>query len=165
MTPVVLFDWGDTLMRDMPGVPGKMCDWPEVEAMPGAVEALASLCRFARLYVASGATGSTAEDIRMALGRVGLDRYVSGGFCRQNTGFQKPDPRFYRAVLRTLGARPEEVTMVGDSLEKDILPCHGLGLQTILLAAAMPPGLPSGIGVIASLKELRLQCGRGNDAP
>ena len=124
--------------------------------MPGAAEALASLCRVARLYVASGATESTAEDIRMALGRVGLDRYVSGCFCRQNTGFQKPDPQFYRAVLRILGARPEHVTMVGDSLEKDILPCHALGLQAILLAEAVPPGLPTDIRVIASLDELRL---------
>lgn len=156
MTPIVLFDWGDTLMRDIPGVPGKMCDWPEVEAVPGAVEALASLYRVARLYVASGATESTAEEIRIALSRVGLDRYVSGCFCRQNTGFQKPDLRFYRAVLRILGARPDEVTMVGDSLEKDILPCHALGLQTILLAIAVPPGLPTDIRVIASLEELRL---------
>jgi len=29
---VYLFDWGDTLMVDFPGTPGKMCDWQVVEA-------------------------------------------------------------------------------------------------------------------------------------
>ena len=32
MTEIFLFDWGDTLMVDFPGVPGKMCDWDKVEA-------------------------------------------------------------------------------------------------------------------------------------
>ena len=30
---VYLFDWGDTLMVDFPGTPGKMCDWEIVEAV------------------------------------------------------------------------------------------------------------------------------------
>ena len=154
MTPVVLFDWGDTLMRDFPGVPGKMRDWPDVEAMPGAEEALRCLSRTSRLYVASGAKESTAEDILAALARVGLDRYLSGCFCRQNTGFQKPDRRFYLAILQALTVTPDEVTMVGDSLESDILPCHALGLRTVLLASAPPAGLPAGIRVVASLTEL-----------
>lgn len=154
MTPVVLFDWGDTLMRDIPGQPGKMCDWPVVQAMPGAAEALGSLCRVARLYVASGAAESTAEDICLALRRVGLDRYLSGYFCRQNTGLQKPDPQFFLAILRNLGARPQDVTMVGDSLEKDILPCHALGMQTVLLTTAVPTGMPLEIRVIGDLRDL-----------
>ena len=155
MTPIILFDWGDTLMRDIPGATGKMCDWPEVEAMPGAAECLDYLSRTARLYVASGALESTAEDIRLALQRVGLDRHITGCFCRQNTGLQKPDPQFYRAVLKTLVAQASEVTMVGDSLKNDILPCHALGMQTVLLAAGPPPiGLPAGIRIIDSLIEL-----------
>ena len=32
----VVWDWGDTLMRDIPGQKGPMVDWPHVEAMPGA---------------------------------------------------------------------------------------------------------------------------------
>lgn len=154
MTPFILLDWGDTLMRDIPGAIGKMCDWPEVEAMPGAKECLEHLSRTARLYVASGALQSTAEDIRSALRRVGLDRYITGYFCRQNTGFQKPDRQFYRSVLKTLATQAREGTMVGDSLKNDILPCHLLGMATVLLATTPPPGLPTGVLVIGNLTEL-----------
>lgn len=154
MTPIILFDWGDTLMRDIPGVAGKMRDWPEVAAMPGAEEALRCLSRSSRLYLATGAAQSSAEDIRAALRRVDLDRYISSCFCRQNTGYQKPDPQFYQAVLAALAARPQDATMVGDSLENDILPCHSLGMPTVLLAAPPPAGLPAGVRVIGSLIEL-----------
>ncbi|KAB2889960.1 MAG: HAD family hydrolase [Desulfobulbaceae bacterium] len=154
MTPVVLFDWGDTLMVDYPQYSGKMRDWPEVAALPGAHEALAHLCRRSILHVASGAGDSTADDIRLALSRVGLDRFITGIFCRQNTGFAKPDPRFFRAILENLRVTAGAVTMVGDSLEKDILPCHRLGIRTVLLSGGEPPPLPSGVGCIRSLHEL-----------
>ena len=39
----VLFDWGNTLMRDLPGQHGPMRDWPHVEALPGALETLTAL--------------------------------------------------------------------------------------------------------------------------
>ncbi len=154
MTPVVLFDWGDTLMVDFPRYSGKMCDWPEVAEVPGAMQALECLCLGSRLYVASGASESSASDIRRALARVGLDRYLTGVFCQRNTGFRKTDPRFFQAILASLGVRPEEVTMIGDSLEKDVLPCLRLGMQGILLAAGEPPPLPPGVSFIRSLHEL-----------
>jgi putative hydrolase of the HAD superfamily len=154
MTPVVFFDWGDTLMRDIPGAKGKMRDWPEVAAMPGAAEALHCLGRTSDLYVVSGALESTAVDIEAALRRVGLDRFISGYFCRGNTGFQKPDPRFYLAILAALAISAQEATMVGDSLEKDILPCHGLGMYTVLIAEVPPVGLPATTRIVGNLAEL-----------
>jgi len=45
MIDVYLFDWGDTLMVDFPGVPGKMCNWDVVEAVDGAKEALEHLSK------------------------------------------------------------------------------------------------------------------------
>ena len=144
MTRIFLFDWGDTLMRDIPGAIGKMRDWPEVAAMPGAKECLRHLSRTASLYVATGAMESTAEDIRAALRRAALDRYLSGCFCRQNTGFQKSDPRFYLAIMESLGVMAHDVTMVGDSLENDILPCHAVGMHTALLASAVPARIAEG---------------------
>jgi putative hydrolase of the HAD superfamily len=154
MTRVVLFDWGDTLMVDFSRYSGKMCLWPEVAALPGAREALEYLHRRSSLHVASGAGDSSADDIRLALARVGLDHFITGVFCRQNTGFAKPDPRFFQAILECLRVAAREVTMVGDSLEKDILPCHRLGMKTVLLSGAEPPTLPPGVGCICSLHEL-----------
>lgn len=122
--------------------------------MPGAAEALRYLCRTSRLYVASGALESTAEDIEAALCRVGLDCFLSGYFCRRNTGFKKPEYQFYLAILRALAVSPEETTMVGDSLKNDILPCHALGMHTVLVAEIPPAGLPAQTRIIGSLVEL-----------
>ena len=157
MTPVVLFDWGDTLMVDFPRYKGRMCDWPEVAEVPGARQALEYLCRGSRLYVASGASDSSVGDIRRALARIDIDSYFTGVFCQSNTGFSKSDPRFFEAILASLGVRPGEVTMIGDSLEKDILPCHRLGMKTVLLSEVDLPSLPPGVGCIRSLHELVLR--------
>jgi len=46
-------------------------------------------------------------------------------------GVRKPDPAIYRMGVETLGFRPEEVVVVGDSFTKDIIPAHQIGCQTI----------------------------------
>jgi putative hydrolase of the HAD superfamily len=68
---IYLFDWGDTLMVDFPGVSGKMCDWDIVEAVDGSREVLEHLARHAQIYIATGAAESTELDIRKAFDRVG----------------------------------------------------------------------------------------------
>ena len=48
-------------------------------------------------------------------------------------GIRKPDPRIFRLGVEALGLKPEEVTVVGDSLEKDIIPAREAGCQTVWL--------------------------------
>lgn len=43
MKPILLFDWGDTLMVDTLGLPGKIKDWNKVEAVENALETLQTL--------------------------------------------------------------------------------------------------------------------------
>ena len=46
-------------------------------------------------------------------------------------GIRKPDPRIFLLGVDALGLKPEEVTVVGDSLDKDIFPAHEAGCQTV----------------------------------
>ena len=48
-------------------------------------------------------------------------------------GIRKPDPQIFRLGVEALGLKPEEVTVVGDSLEKDIIPAREAGCQTVWL--------------------------------
>ena len=48
-------------------------------------------------------------------------------------GVRKPDPRIFQLGIEALGLKPEEVVVVGDSFDKDILPAHRLGCQTVWL--------------------------------
>lgn len=151
---VYLFDWGNTLMIDFPGVPGKMCDWQHVEAVAYAKEILIYLSEVSSVYVATAAKNSTAEEIAGAFRRVGLDLYINGYFCRENTGYMKPDKEFYLIILRTLNLSPGAVTMVGDSFDNDILPCYKLGMKTVWLHPGPDGAIPEGVRVISKLNEL-----------
>ena len=46
-------------------------------------------------------------------------------------GVRKPDPRIFTLGVEALGLRPEEVVVVGDSIDKDIIPAQKAGCQTI----------------------------------
>ncbi len=72
----ILFDWGDTLMRDFSSFVGPMKDWPTVEALPGAAEVLTVLHPDWTLALATNAEASGETDIWAALRRVGLDGYL-----------------------------------------------------------------------------------------
>lgn len=149
-----LFDWGDTLMRDIPGKQGKMCDWDFIEVIDGAESTLGYLSQTSKIYVATGAQDSSVADIEKAFGRGSLDRYISGYFCKQNIGLAKGSQQFYRAILSVLDAPPENVAMIGDSLEKDILPALAVGMRTYWLTSNPAAAAPAGVITIASLTEL-----------
>ncbi len=46
-------------------------------------------------------------------------------------GAVKPDPALFRAALAALGVPPRCAIMVGDSLDKDVIPAVGLGMRAV----------------------------------
>ncbi len=53
-------------------------------------------------------------------------------------GVRKPDPEIFRLGVAALGLEPDETIMIGDSLEKDILPAQSIGCHTIQITASNP---------------------------
>ena len=155
MNTVYLFDWGDTLMVDFPDRDGKMCEWEEVAAVDGAREVLHILSASAAIYVVTGAAQSDVVDIECAFRRVALDRFITGYFCRANTGAAKGMGAFLPKILAMLGRRPDEVTAVGDSWKKDIEPALAVGMPAIWLTPSGETNAPN-VRVIRSLSELRV---------
>ncbi|SMF00739.1 HAD family hydrolase [Pseudogulbenkiania subflava] len=149
----LLFDWGDTLMADLPGQAGSMWRWPEVRAMPGAYDTLATLAGRLPCHVATNAAESSADEVRLALARVGLDDLIGRVFCRRELGLTKSDPAFYRRIAAELGVAPHELWMIGDSLANDVHSAQAAGLGAIWLnAAGVAP--PPGVQAIAALPQL-----------
>lgn len=130
-----LFDWGDTLMVDLPNQTGPMCDWPNVEAVLGAKECLQRLTQHTQCHLATNAEDSTENQIRFALQRAGLSDFITHVFCRENLGVGKADPDYYKQIVNKLNVSPQQVTMVGDSLERDVEQALKSGLQAIWLNA------------------------------
>ena len=127
----LLFDWGNTLMREFAGAAGPMVDWPRVAAMPGAVEALTLLRRERWLALATNAVDSDEAQIRGALARVGLEVLLDAVYCFRRIGHRKPSEAFFRHILADLGIGPDRVIMIGDDFDADVLGANRAGLRAV----------------------------------
>ena len=127
----VLFDWGDTVMRDYPERTTPMVEWETVEVIDGIAEVLAYLHSSGRrLVLATSAMISDEDQIRGALARGGLDSYFSRIYCFKNTSLSKGEA-FYRHILSDLAIPASETLMVGDGFEKDVLAANAVGIFAV----------------------------------
>jgi len=142
MIELIVFDWGDTVMRDMPQYGGPMVEWPHVEAMPEIETALQTLKPAYRLALATNAAESGAEKVRAALARAGLDDYFDVVLTARELGVSKPDPAFFDALLAACGCVPHQAVMVGDNYRTDIVGAKLASLWAVWYNAAHadPPG-------------------------
>lgn len=129
---VVIFDWGDTVMRDFAEFPGPMVDWPRVEMIDGVEESLATISSHFTICLASNAGNSNAKLMGLALERVGIRDYFTHLFTSKELGYKKPDPNFFIEIASRLGVNPSECIMIGNDYEKDIVPSKMVGMKTIL---------------------------------
>lgn len=79
--------------------------------------------------------------------------YFSDVFVSDEIGFEKPDGRFFTECLNRVHFRPEEVLMVGDSLQSDIVGAAKTGLKSCWLNTAKRPN-PSGMVPDYEIREL-----------
>ena len=129
--PTVLFDWGDTVMRDYPERTNPMVEWESVEVVDGIADVLAYLHSTGRqIVLATSAEISDENQIRGALARGGLDQYFSRIYCFKNTNLPKGD-EFYRFILKDLQLSASDALMVGDGFEKDIRIPNALGMFAV----------------------------------
>lgn len=128
----VIFDWGDTLMRNFPQYTGPMATWPQVQVIPGVPEVLKSLSKKYICCVASNAGDSDADLLGKALERGGIRNYFRHCFTSKELGYSKPDPNFYREISNRLSIKAEACVMVGNNYEKDIIPAKSVGMGAIL---------------------------------
>jgi putative hydrolase of the HAD superfamily len=60
---------------------------------------------------------------------------LDGYFCHvvesAVVGVKKPDPAIFKMGVEALGVKPNEVLVVGDSIDKDIIPAKQVGCKTV----------------------------------
>ena len=128
----IIFDWGDTIMRDDPSLTDAMYLWPEVELVEeGTAELLARLAETYTLIIATSAAVSDETMVRKALARVGVDGYFSAVFTSKMSGVPKSDARFWQYIMQELGIGAERLLMVGDGFEGDVSMPTKLGIQAV----------------------------------
>ena len=70
-------------------------------------------------------------NIATVLHEFGLDGIFDSIVESAVVGVRKPDPRIFSLGVEALGMKPEEVTVVGDSYDKDIVPARKAGCRTV----------------------------------
>lgn len=128
----LIFDWGDTIMRDH-GLSGPKWQRERVDLAEGADMVLQFLHDKYKCIVATSAEQSGKEDLKKALQRVNILGYFDELFCYKDLGYQKPDIRFFQSILNEIKLNPYECVMIGNSYEKDIVGAKKTGMHTILL--------------------------------
>ena len=69
---------------------------------------------------------------RFLFSNLGLEKHFEI-FTPEETKFLKPDPKAFLYPLEKFGVKPEEAMMVGDELERDLIPAKNLGMEAILI--------------------------------
>jgi FMN phosphatase YigB (HAD superfamily) len=130
--PIVLFDWGDTVMYDNdPASIVPMVEWTTIKAVEGVADVLADLLSSRRrIILATSASISDESQIRGALARAELDKYFSHIYCFKNMHLPKGEA-FYRHILADLNVPASDVLMVGDSFEKDVQSPNEVGVFAV----------------------------------
>ena len=70
-------------------------------------------------------------NIQTVLDEFGLDGVFSQIIESAVVGVRKPDPRIFSLGVEALGQKPDEVVVVGDSIDKDIVPARQAGCHTV----------------------------------
>ncbi|RPJ27897.1 MAG: HAD family hydrolase [Chloroflexi bacterium] len=129
--PTVLFDWGDTVMRDDPASTVPMVEWQTIEVVAGIADVLRYLHSSGRrIVLATSAAISDENQIRGALARGGLAEYFSHIYCFKNTHLPKGEA-FYRHILSDLAIPVSVALMVGDGFEKDVQAANAVGISAV----------------------------------
>ncbi len=95
MIKAVIFDWGDTVMEDLPSKAGPMAEWDVVQETPGIRQVLEALHGHVQIILATNAAESGEKKIRLALGRVGLDGLFRCHLFRQGIGREQTRPAVF----------------------------------------------------------------------
>jgi putative hydrolase of the HAD superfamily len=67
---------------------------------------------------------------------LGLSPYFTAIHTSGTTGFEKPHPRAYAAVLETFGSAPGRVVMVGDNYAADFAGPRAAGIEAVLVRSS-----------------------------
>lgn len=139
----LVFDWGNTIMKEFSEYDGPMANWPKVAEVDGAVEALEALVGQFNMVIATNASASTAEQVWKALKRVGLGEYFKAVLTWRELGAKKPDPTFFRNIESVVGHPAYEMVMIGDDYATDVLGAKTAGWRAVWYnpAGLTAPGL------------------------
>ena len=100
---------------------------PALALMPGIQDALSDLATDCGLIIA----GQYGANLLNLLDGHDLTRFFLNTLTQDDFGITKPDPRYYEQILARAGRTAAQSVMVGDRMDKDVIPAKMIGMKTI----------------------------------
>lgn len=77
--------------------------------------------------------GQYGREILELLKSHSLLDYFKHHITQDDFSITKPDPRYYEQIVKACKVIPEQCLMVGDRIDKDVVPARQLGMKTIMV--------------------------------
>jgi HAD superfamily hydrolase (TIGR01509 family) len=106
---------------------------PPLELMPGIGEELRALAASFQVGIA----GQYGRELLDLLEREGLLDLFTWRFTQDDFTLTKPDPRYLLQIAEACGVPPTGCVMVGDRIDKDILPARQVGMRTVRIRVGL----------------------------
>jgi HAD superfamily hydrolase (TIGR01549 family) len=129
------------------------------ELMEGIGELLMEYSKYYRM----GILGQYGSDFREFLKNEKLIKYFTYTEIQDDYKTTKPDTRYFEAVLRECKCKAEESVMIGDRIDKDIIPARMVGMKTIRIRTGIhknqEPRIPEEMAEITvdKLEEIKIE--------
>ncbi|WP_226010418.1 HAD family hydrolase [Halomicrobium salinisoli] len=122
---------GPDLAREMAAAyAAERRDQADVEFLPGAREAVETLCeRYRAGLVTNGAPDMQSEKLRS----LGIEGHFETVVHAGHETPAKPDPEPFEAAMEALGVSAERAVKVGNSLSTDVAGAHAAGVRSVWL--------------------------------
>jgi HAD superfamily hydrolase (TIGR01549 family) len=117
----------------------ELWDYPPDSLQPDVLPALEALRETHRI----GVLANQQRWIRETLTRDGLHDFFDIWIISEEIGFEKPDPRIFKAAIEAAGVSAWRCALVGDRLDNDIVPAKSAGMRAIWLLRGEAPNEPT----------------------
>ncbi|MBR6034120.1 MAG: HAD family hydrolase [Clostridia bacterium] len=104
-------------------------------------------------YVLGVISNGDLEQQTDKLRRTGILKFFEIVTTSSEYEYSKPDPQLYESIVARFGIDKNKMLMIGDQVEKDVLPCHEIGIDAIWLNRKNKEN-NNNVKEIKSLKEL-----------
>lgn len=84
--------------------------------------------------------------------KFGLQNYFNHVYLSCDVGVLKANPEFFKNIIKDIQLKPEEMVMIGDSIESDMRPASSAGIRTILIDRMNRQEYPEKIHSLTELK-------------
>jgi putative hydrolase of the HAD superfamily len=106
---------------------------PPLKLSQGIDEEVKAISRDFKLGIA----GQYGKEILSLLERSSILDCFEYHLTQDDFSVTKPDPRYYEQIVKAIGVNPEQCIMVGDRIDKDIIPAKELGMKTIRIRVGL----------------------------